>query len=321
MILTLATTSGQTLDTVTVGESGELSFDTGDAIPIVRQIQNVTKTQGPELAALLGGWSNGYLTLSEAVTTAAGFVEGQHPRDREGQFAEKRGSGSARGGSAPMSGEAALNSAPVRLKPSAKGHTGDYSDDELTGIADEDVKRALSEMEGVEYQVTNSYLRGGFTGDVPADVTGRVDAIDKAMAVSPLPGDVVVHRGIKDGARTFGDTWYGEFAEGTFEEQDAKWPRWQAGERPDLTGMVWEDLAYSHTTVKPDILDYHARKIADLDPVAMKILVPKGTRAVQMSGMDLEGELMLERGLRFRVVKDHGADENGVRQWDVEVIS
>ena len=52
----------------------------------------------------------------------------------------------------------------------------------------------------------------------------------------------------------------------------------------------------------------------------MTITVPAGTGAVQMSEIDHEAELMLERGLRYRVVADHGVDDGGVRRLDVEVL-
>lgn len=248
------------------------------------------------------------------------FVEGQHPRDGDGKFARKAGHADAWMAqvSGALRGEKALNSAPVQLSPDKEGHSGRYGNAELRGLDDDGVKLALSEMEGLEYAKTNGYLRTP-RADAP-DIDTRVAAIDRAMDASVLPEDVVVHRGIKNGADTFGDTWYGDFLEGTFAEQDEKWPRWEAGERPDLTGMVWEERAYTHTTVDDERLGGYARKYPEQDAVAMNILVPKGTKGVQLSGMDYEAEIMLERGLKYRVVKDHGTDENGVRQWDVEVI-
>jgi hypothetical protein len=95
---------------------------------------------------------------------------------------------------------------------------------------------------------------------------------------------------------------------------------WEAGERPDLTGITWEEKAYSHTTVDGERLAGYARKIPGQAPVAMTITVPAGTGAVQMSEIDFEAELMLERGLRYRVTADHGVDDGGVRRLDVEVL-
>ena len=71
--------------------------------------------------------------------------------------------------------------------------------------------------------------------------------------------------------------------------------------------------------------------------VRMRVLLPKGTKAIQLSGppeggigvqLVDEAELLLGRGARWRVVKDNGwgefIDRNGrpqrVRDLDVEVI-
>ncbi len=49
-----------------------------------------------------------------------------------------------------------------------------------------------------------------------------------------------------------------------------------------------------------------------------RVLVPKGTHAIDLS-TNMEDELLLQRGLRLRVVRDYGVSD-GVRQMDVEVI-
>jgi hypothetical protein len=58
----------------------------------------------------------------------------------------------------------------------------------------------------------------------------------------------------------------------------------------------------------------------------MRLLVPAGVGAIEISGprdpdtLEGESEVLLQRGLRMRVVADHGVDARGVRQLDVEVI-
>jgi hypothetical protein len=221
--------------------------------------------------------------------------------------------------------KAALDSAPVKLDPgSGGGHGGNYDEATATGPKGMGSVKALAEMEGVEHEVTNNWLRRGGK-DLPSQapqIKERIAEVDKSMAVSPLPNDVTAHRGVKDGSQTFGeDAWYGFAFDGdTREEQDANWARWQSGERPDLTGLTWTEKGYSHTTVAEDKVAGYAKKVADLEPVAMKISVPKGTQGIQMSGMDKEAELMLQRGLKYRVTKDHGVDSSGVRRLDVEVV-
>jgi hypothetical protein len=54
----------------------------------------------------------------------------------------------------------------------------------------------------------------------------------------------------------------------------------------------------------------------------MNILVPKGVSAIGIEnsqpGLKGEQELVLDRGLRYRVVADR--EDNGVRTLDVEVM-
>lgn len=263
----------------------------------------------------------------------------EYVRDRRGRFSTNPGGGFDNA----LTGQDALDSAPVRLVRPRGGHHGDYTGADITGPEGHGTALALAEMEGVEHDSTNGYLRSvgkptpkRFDGYVPtpedeerrrqheAEIEARVADLDKTMAVSRLPEPVVVYRGVKDGSRMFPqDVWFGKYLGGpddSIEQQDAMWELWEAGERPDLTGVTWEEKAFAHTTVNGDRLAGYARKIVGLEPVAMTIIVPAGTGAVQMSELDFEAELMLERGLQFRVVADNGVDESGVRRLDVEVL-
>lgn len=327
--------SGETLDTITVSDDGRLTYDTGAAKPIVRGIKQV---MGDEWLKAVADWSNGYLALREASLTAAFRFDPDQPRRSDGKW----GSGGipAPNMGKPLTGERALESAPVRLIRPPRGHGGNYEGAGITGPPGHGSALALAEMEGVEHEVTNNHLRNAGKPPPPgqqepsadtqerlrrldAKTEARIADLDQTMAVSKLPEPVIVYRGVKDGSVMFGDTWYGKYADpsDSFEKQDQMWELWQAGERPDLTGVTWEEKAYSHTTVDGARLAGYARKVADLEPVAMTITVPAGTGAVQMSEIDHEAELMLERGLTFRVTADHGVDSGGVRRLDVEVTN
>jgi ADP-ribosyltransferase exoenzyme len=262
------------------------------------------------------------------------------PRRSDGRW----GSGGAPGltTTEPLTGEKALTSAPVRLTRPPGGHGGNYDGADITGPPGHGSALALAEMEGVEHEQTNNYLRNVGKPPPPGwrppsspegeerarrrerEIMARVTDLDQTMSVSPLPEPVVVYRGVKDGSVMFGNAWYGKYLGepgDSMEQQDAMWELWEAGERPDLTGVTWEEKAYSHTTVNGGRLAGYAKKImSSMEPVAMTITVPAGTHAVQMSEIDHEAELMLERGLRYRVVADHGVDDGGVRRLDVEVI-
>lgn len=77
--------SGETLDTITVSDEGDLTYDTGAAKPIVRGIK---QAMGGEWLKALADWSNGYLALHEASLTAAFRFAPDQPRDREGKWTD-----------------------------------------------------------------------------------------------------------------------------------------------------------------------------------------------------------------------------------------
>lgn len=153
---------------------------------------------------------------------------------------------------------------------------------------------AVRDYTGAEYAAVNRSLRGLPLpyGYEQADVDPVVDGLDAAMAGSRLTRDIVVWRGMTSTAM------FGDRADG------------------DLTGLEWLEQAYASTSAS----ETKARMFATgQTPVLMRILTPAGTGAVEASGMDLEAELLLERGLRFRVVADRGVVD-GKRLLDVEVI-
>jgi len=238
-----------------------------------------------------------------------------------------------------LSGQAALDATPAKLKRAPGGHHGDYTGEDLTGPPGMGSVRALSEYEGVEYQSANTFLRGGYkdarTGapasgneDFLEGVPERIAEIDKTMAVSRLTADVKVSRVIKEGKRVFGEQawWNADMNSDDFDVQDAGFERWQAGERPDLTGLRWKELGYSSTTADPAVAeDFGKRWPAsnsemDGEPVIMTILVPKGTGGVQLAEMGHAAEILLQRDLTYEVVADDGVGSDGFRRIQVRVV-
>lgn len=276
------------------------------------------------------------------------FNPGQARNPHTGEWIDTTPGDSGHGGflerlAEALTGQDALDATPATLTPAPNGHSGDYAGGHLDGPSGMGSVRALNEYEGLEYQTTNITLRKGWRkpetpedfrwqAEREAEVAARAAEIDKTMAVSQLTADVQVHRVVKDGSTVFGrDVWYGgiiDFTTTDFDEMDAQEDRWISGERPDLTGLEWREDAYSSTTVDPAVVEYYAKRF-DITKsalsggaVVLNILAPKGTGAVQMSGLGnrQEAEILLQRGLRMRVVKDHGEDENGRRILDVEVV-
>ena len=126
-------------------------------------------------------------------------------------------------------------------------------------------------------------------------VSKTVAGLDSAMALSTLPRDVSGWRGISDARALFAGR--------------------EAG---DLTGFEWRELAYSSTTVDERVARSFA--IAGDRPVMMRILAPRGTQALRIGDYYDQAEVLLQRGLRFRVVADRGISPTGVRLLDVVVV-
>jgi hypothetical protein len=157
----------------------------------------------------------------------------------------------------------------------------------------------------------NDLLRGVRPGGTGAGAVIRqtaeeVRSLDKIMDRSRLTSDVAVYRGAGSGRSIFGDP-----------------DSWGS----DLVGFTWRDEAFSSTTTERAVAD---RFLRDGGP-RLRLVVPKDSKAIQLSGVDNEAELLLARGATFRVVKDNGwvrvtvQDRFGhdqvirVRDLDVEV--
>jgi len=252
------------------------------------------------------------------------------PRDKHGRFGH---------GGGGLTGQDALDAVPGELVPGPRAHFGDYegtTSDLPAGAGD---PHALAEYEGVEYQTTNTYLRGGYRGDYkPPGVDERVTQIDQTMRVSRLTDDVVVERGITNGSKVFGsDAWHGDVV--NWDDMKHGTDRWDAGERPNLTGASWTERAYVSTSADGRVADQFVARHAqfqqesggpglDGEPVVMRISAPAGTGAVQLGSMTpaestkLTGsaEILLQRGLRMEVTADHGVDDSGIRRIDVKAV-
>lgn len=197
------------------------------------------------------------------------------------------------GGERPKSDASAPATPAATLAAAPKGVEGTGT----RGI-DRPGTAALERYRGKEFGEINRELRAG----APSAANQRTaEQIDRVMGESKLSTDVTVYRGIGDIERVFGAA---------------------AGKK--LTGAEWTDNSFQSTTASADTADTFligegGRRTA----ARLHIRVPAGTGAVQLSDERYEAELLLQRGLKMRVVSDTGPwrrGQKGVRTIEVEVI-
>lgn len=196
-------------------------------------------------------------------------------------------------GGKPAEGDDALAAAPIAM-PDLDG-TGGRGFDTLPP----DEVQALNYFRGEGYRKVTPAL---YRGRANPEVQGRIDSLDSAMSRSALTRDVVTYRGTPDirklvGARAAGG---------------------------DLTGAQFTDKAFLSSSADRKVAKNFAvkgRAAADTRPVVFRYTLPKGTKAITLSSGKHESEMLLDRGLTFRVAKDHGVSDDGIRYLDLEVVS
>lgn len=201
-------------------------------------------------------------------------------------------------------GTPALRSSPLEFDGQAKGaaRAGRGFEDAFPDAAErERIVATIGRYQFISHKEITELMRTGkhraFSRLSAEETRAAIADIRSAMRHSRLTDDVVVWRGA-DGPGVFGTP---------------------DGLVDDLTGVEFGDAAFVSTSVS----EQEARKfVASRRDVVMRIVVPEGTPALQLSklgGRGGEGELLLGDGLRFRVVRDHGVI-GGSRRIDVEVI-
>lgn len=169
-------------------------------------------------------------------------------------------------------------------------------------------RKALNAYSGSGYMRVNEGLRLEATGESLRKTTGResrslIGDLDSAMKkAGGSKADAQLYRGTGgvSMARMMGTAWNDE---------------------GDNAGLEWTQASFLSTTQSRDAAD---KSFSGSGSAIMRIHVPKGTRGVGLGGVSRnahEGEVLLDRGLRFRVTKDHGVNDRGRRLLDVEVVS
>lgn len=166
-------------------------------------------------------------------------------------------------------------------------------------------RKALKAYETSFFRAINKFARAGLKVQDRDDerTLALVKELDGAMAESVLPEDIQVWRGMYRARTLFGDRLDN-----------------------DMTGFSWDDNGFGSTTSKESVAnDFSPHGPHIQDSVRMVVRVAKGTGVLQTSthteGSEFngpQGEITLQRGMTWRVVKDNGYDANGVRQLEVE---
>ena len=264
--------------------------------------------------------ASGEFTVDDVVTTTAlhGFNFDPHqPRDAEGQWTKN-----------PVS------SVKDFLKKLKNARVGDKaygivaSTDEFGakgpggyGEHHSDTVQGFPSVVG-DYQVDGFRINGDLRtgGDKKWHTTSEgwvqgwrpvTDAFDEAMGKkrSKLKSDIIVERGIQDPTAVWNGGWSSS----------------------DNVGLTWIDKGYASTTTDASVATHFSSKahegVITGQPVIMRIVVPKGTPALRFgengthAQYNWEREVLLPRSSRYRVMVDHGVDENGIHRLDVELIS
>lgn len=164
---------------------------------------------------------------------------------------------------------------------------------------DREVRQAIQDYSGGGSYAANDALRraGGHVDQVTDwRARGVIQGMDRALEGAELDRDVVVVRGVTDLALTFGG-------------------------REPVAGMEWVDHGYVSTSAQFSASDmFTGVEYGITGGAEMRILVPRGTRAISSNLLPYDSEIVLDRGLTFRVVRDNGVNFDGVRQLDVEIV-
>jgi hypothetical protein len=147
----------------------------------------------------------------------------------------------------------------------------------------------------------NAALRGAVPFD--ADILADVAALDRALELSRTTKAITVYRGVTNGEHILPDDWLAR----------------------DLTGLEWSTSGFTPTTGNIEAAEAYVGAEENRG-FMMRLKRRKGSSAVAVrdlvGGLDDEGEIILPRGMTFRVVKDNGPQgELGLRQLDVEIVS
>lgn len=141
----------------------------------------------------------------------------------------------------------------------------------------------------------------------PASQSGVAEqdirALDLAMSMSKTKRPITVYRGFSNGEHILPAGW----------------------KTRDLTGLEWSTKGFTPTSADETVAEDYVG-FGEHRGFGIRLKLPKGSPAVavpdEIGGLDNEGEIVLPRGLTFRVVKDNGVQGAYGNRWlDVELVN
>lgn len=169
-----------------------------------------------------------------------------------------------------------------------------------------DVNQGLRNAHGHADEVVKPPARAGSPPskiDSDEKLRGTIDTMDRGMGSSHLSDDVVLHRVVADPESLFGSAYHRD---------------------GDNSGLTWMDHGFTSTTLSEHGISFQQGRLRggteapeSGGQLVMRVLAPKGTHA--LIGNNREGEIILDRGLRFRVVRDHGIDDRTRRDMELKI--
>lgn len=197
----------------------------------------------------------------------------------------------------------AKHSIPLTLDGSFKSTLQSYGLTALDAVA---AFESMASYKGSGYKPINKYLYGrgpgsaAHSGKTAAD---HVRDMDIAFEHSALTQDIIVYQGSRGPARLF---------------PKGEWSLVGGMDGKEFTVPAYWSSSVDKHTAEGFAAGYSGGGGVDTaQATVMRIVVPKGTAVIDLQ---TEGEVLFNRGLRYRVVKDYGVDYKGVRRLDVEVI-
>lgn len=164
------------------------------------------------------------------------------------------------------------------------------------------------------FATVNQTLESGHLAAASSGIRDVVAGLDELMGYSPLGQDIVVFRGIRDFSRML--------------------PQGSTARPGRMAGVEWISRGFSSTSSRVGVAERFATRVvsgapADVgvdppQPAVLRVFAPRGARGFALDSPDPDAtddqELLLARGLRHRVVADHGLDGEGIWRLDVEIV-